>query len=74
MQDTGGTTKFISEWGNYFTNIDAVIVVIDSADVERFGDTADEMRYLLTVKVSQKHSSKSSLSLKTLTHGILLFS
>lgn len=74
MQDTGGTTNFSAEWGIYFTSIDAVIVVVDSADVERFGDAADEMRYLLTVKVSQKHSSKSSLSLKTLTHGILLFS
>lgn len=61
MQDTGGTTKFSAEWGNYFTSIDAVIVVVDSADVERFGDAADEMRYLLTVKASQNRSIPQSL-------------
>lgn len=45
--DVGGQKSLRSYWRNYFESTDALIWVIDSADVHRMKDCADELHKLL---------------------------
>jgi ADP-ribosylation factor-like protein 2 len=45
--DVGGQKSLRSYWRNYFEKTDALVWVIDSMDVARMGDCADELHKLL---------------------------
>ncbi|KFD66697.1 hypothetical protein M514_06800 [Trichuris suis] len=46
--DVGGQLMLRSYWRNYFEETDGVLWVVDSTDVERFGDCRKELHSLLT--------------------------
>ena len=47
MWDIGGQEKIRALWRHYFNNCDALIYVVDSADVERMELAAEELRDVL---------------------------
>ena len=50
--DLGGQTSIRPYWRCYYTNTDAVIYVVDSADHDRIGVSKDELFYMLKVNFS----------------------
>jgi ADP-ribosylation factor protein 1 len=48
MWDVGGQTKLRPLWRHYFNNTDALIFVVDSADLDRMGEAKNELHALLT--------------------------
>jgi small GTP-binding protein len=46
MWDVGGQTKIRPLWRHYFTNTDAVIFVVDSADTTRMEEAREELNFL----------------------------
>lgn len=47
--DIGGQKALREYWGNYFTNTDALVYVIDSADTKRVKEAGEELEKLLHV-------------------------
>ena len=47
--DIGGQKALRQYWGNYFTNTDALVYVIDSADNKRVKEAGEELEKLLAV-------------------------
>jgi GTPase SAR1 family protein len=47
--DIGGQKALREYWGNYFTNTDALVYVIDSADTKRVKEAGEELEKLLAV-------------------------
>lgn len=47
--DIGGQKALREYWGNYFTNTDALVYVIDSADTKRVKEAGEELEKLLVV-------------------------
>lgn len=45
--DLGGQTSIRPYWRCYYSNTDAIIYVVDSADKERIGLSKDELMYML---------------------------
>lgn len=50
MWDIGGQKALREYWSNYFPNTDALIYVIDSADVKRVREAGRELEELLLEK------------------------
>ena len=50
--DVGGQKSIRSYWRNYFEQTDAVVWVVDSADIRRLELCRDELRSLLREEVS----------------------
>lgn len=48
MWDVGGQSRIRPLWRHYFTGTDFLIYVIDSNDVARMGEAADELNHLLS--------------------------
>lgn len=51
MWDIGGQKALREYWGNYFTNTDALVYVIDSADTSRVKEAGEELEKLLMVRL-----------------------
>lgn len=49
--DLGGQTSIRPYWRCYYSNTDAIIYVVDSADRDRIGISKDELLYMLRVSV-----------------------
>lgn len=47
MWDVGGQDKIRPLWRHYYSNVDAVIYVVDSNDRERMGEARDELHKML---------------------------
>lgn len=47
--DLGGQTSIRPYWRCYYSNTDAIIYVVDSADRDRIGISKDELLYMLRV-------------------------
>ncbi|KAF6215941.1 hypothetical protein GE061_000278 [Apolygus lucorum] len=45
--DLGGQTSIRPYWRCYYSNTDAIIYVVDSADKDRIGISKDELYYML---------------------------
>ncbi|KAJ5099689.1 hypothetical protein N7532_006690, partial [Penicillium argentinense] len=45
--DLGGRDKLRPSWASYFSDLDAVIFVVDSTEIDRLDDAASELRCLL---------------------------
>lgn len=45
--DLGGQEKIRALWGHYFENNDGIIYVVDSTDVERIEESAEELQTML---------------------------
>lgn len=56
--DLGGQTSIRPYWRCYYSNTDAIIYVVDSADRDRIGISKDELLYMLRVS---DHSKKMQL-------------
>lgn len=55
--DLGGQTSIRPYWRCYYSNTDAIIYVVDSADRDRIGISKDELLYMLRVSgASECHS------------------
>lgn len=52
---TGGQTSIRPYWRCYYSNTDAIIYVVDSADRDRIGISKDELLYMLRVSVFSPH-------------------
>lgn len=50
--DLGGQTSIRPYWRCYYSNTDAIIYVVDSADRDRIGISKDELLYMLRVSES----------------------
>jgi len=48
MWDVGGQDKIRNLWKHYYSNADALIYVVDSADVDRMNLAADELHQVLS--------------------------
>lgn len=48
--DLGGQTSIRPYWRCYYSNTDAIIYVVDSADRDRIGISKDELLYMLRVR------------------------
>ena len=49
--DLGGQTSIRPYWRCYYSNTDAIIYVVDSADRDRIGISKDELLYMLRVSI-----------------------
>lgn len=65
--DLGGQTSIRPYWRCYYSNTDAIIYVVDSADRDRIGISKDELLYMLRVSVM-----KSSISIRGLMNFLLM--
>ena len=45
--DIGGQFKLRSLWSHYFDNVDALVYVVDSADVDRINENSETLHYLM---------------------------
>ena len=45
--DIGGQFKLRSLWSHYFDNVDALVYVVDSADVDRIDENCETLNHLL---------------------------
>lgn len=52
MWDIGGQKALREYWANYFSNTDALVYVIDSADTKRVREAGEELEKLLIVMSS----------------------
>jgi len=70
--DIGGQKALREYWGNYFTNTDALVYVIDSADTKRVKEAGEELEKLLLVQnnLSRKKNWLMYPSLSSLTNRI----
>ena len=59
MWDIGGQKALREYWGNYFTNTDALVYVIDSADTKRVKEAGEELEKLLQVGSLRRRSTNS---------------
>lgn len=50
--DLGGQTSIRPYWRCYYSNTDAIIYVVDSADRDRIGISKDELLYMLRVSTT----------------------
>lgn len=50
--DLGGQTSIRPYWRCYYSNTDAIIYVVDSADRDRIGISKDELLYMLRVSAA----------------------
>jgi GTPase SAR1 family protein len=50
--DIGGQKALREYWANYFSNTDALVYVIDSADTKRVREAGEELEKLLIVMSS----------------------
>ncbi|KAG8330665.1 Arf GTPase arl1 [Homalodisca vitripennis] len=50
--DLGGQTSIRPYWRCYYSNTDAIIYVVDSADKDRIGISKDELLYMLRVSLA----------------------
>jgi hypothetical protein len=57
---------FREYWGNYFTNTDALVYVIDSADTKRVKEAGEELEKLLVVNI--KFSSGKRTGQRAIAH------
>lgn len=53
--DLGGQTSIRPYWRCYYSNTDAIIYVVDSADRDRIGISKDELLYMLRVSGHKNH-------------------
>lgn len=53
--DLGGQTSIRPYWRCYYSNTDAIIYVVDSADRDRIGISKEELLHML--RVSKTHNS-----------------
>lgn len=65
--DLGGQTSIRPYWRCYYSNTDAIIYVVDSADRDRIGISKDELLYMLRVSVM-----KSSIAIQRLMNFLLM--
>ncbi|PKY00366.1 putative ADP-ribosylation factor [Aspergillus campestris IBT 28561] len=47
--DLGGRDKFRPAWRQYFSNIDAVIYIVDATETDRLDDAASTLEFLLSL-------------------------
>lgn len=52
--DLGGQTSIRPYWRCYYSNTDAIIYVVDSADRDRIGISKDELLYMLRVSAMEE--------------------
>lgn len=62
--DLGGQTSIRPYWRCYYSNTDAIIYVVDSADRDRIGISKDELLYMLRVSAIRLRHKSSMISLK----------
>lgn len=61
--DLGGQTSIRPYWRCYYSNTDAIIYVVDSADRDRIGISKDELLYMLRVsKANASHKIRFNVS------------
>ena len=51
MWDLGGQKKYRSEWAKYAVGSDAILFVVDSADLERISQAKEELHRMLDSKM-----------------------
>lgn len=47
IQDLGGRDKFRPAWRQYFSDLDAIIYIVDSTETDRLDDAASTLEFLL---------------------------
>eukprot|EP01102_Stenamoeba_stenopodia_P004525 TRINITY_DN14823_c0_g1_i1.p1 TRINITY_DN14823_c0_g1~~TRINITY_DN14823_c0_g1_i1.p1 ORF type:complete len:177 (+),score=37.78 TRINITY_DN14823_c0_g1_i1:262-792(+) len=77
--DVGGQDRIRPLWKYYYSGIDAVIYVVDSADTERIADARDELEKMLSddqltgvklLVLANKQDLPTSVSISQLSKGL----